>query len=124
MDKIISITQLDLEVSSGKSSVITRSWDDEIIYFIMLDRFHDGQHRTSINSRSGFGEEERLKSFCGGNLKGVLLKLDYIKNLGCTAIWLSPFLENDNKYHGYAIRNFLKVDPRFGTLDDLKLLVE
>lgn len=124
MDKIISITQLDLEVPLRKAPAISRSWDDEIIYFIMLDRFHDGLHRTSINSRSGFGDEEKLKSFCGGNLKGVLLKLDYIKALGCTAIWLSPFLENDNKYHGYAIRNFLKVDSRFGTLEDLKLLVD
>ncbi|WP_051312955.1 alpha-amylase family glycosyl hydrolase [Sporocytophaga myxococcoides] len=124
MDKVISITQLDSEVSPGKPSGISRSWDDEIIYFIMLDRFHDGRNRTSINSRSGFGDEEKLKSFCGGNLKGVLLKLDYIKSLGCTAIWLSPFLENDNKYHGYAIRNFLKVDPHFGTLEDLKLLVD
>ncbi len=124
MDKIISITQLDSEVSPGKPSAISRSWDDEIIYFIMLDRFHDGLNRTSIDSRSGFGDEKKLKSFCGGNLKGVLLKLDYIKALGCTAIWLSPFLENDNKYHGYAIRNFLKVDPRFGSLEDLKLLVD
>ncbi|MBO9701313.1 MAG: hypothetical protein J7604_13975 [Sporocytophaga sp.] len=123
MEKIISITQLDSEVSPGKPSAISRSWDNEIIYFILLDRFHDGFQRTSINSRIGFGDEEKLKSFCGGNLKGVLLKLDYIKALGCTAIWLSPFLENDNKYHGYAIRNFLKVDPRFGTLEDLKLLV-
>ncbi|GAL85071.1 alpha-amylase family protein [Sporocytophaga myxococcoides] len=90
----------------------------------MLDRFHDGLNRTSIDSRTGFGDEEKLKSFCGGNLKGVLLKLDYIKALGCTAIWLSPFLENDDKYHGYAIRNFLKVDPRFGSLEDLKLLVD
>ncbi|MCR6638935.1 MAG: alpha-amylase family glycosyl hydrolase [Sporocytophaga sp.] len=124
MEKIISITQLDSEVSFGNPSAISRSWDDEIIYFLMLDRFHDGQNRTSVTSGSGFGDEEKLKSFCGGNLKGVLLKLDYIKGLGCTAIWLSPFLENDNRYHGYAIRNFLKVDPRFGSLEDLKLLVD
>jgi glycosidase len=124
MKKLISITEVELDETSGKCSPITRNWEDEIIYFILLDRFHDGGERTSIHSRQGFGDEYSLRSYCGGNLKGVLLKLDYIKSLGCTAIWLSPFLENINTYHGYAIRNFLNVDPHFGSQEDLIVLVE
>src|SRR5690606_33021834 len=51
--------------------------------------------------------------------------LFYLKGLGVTAIWISPFYENNsNSYHGYAIQDFLKVDSRFGTLKDLKRLVE
>src|SRR5690606_18983150 len=51
--------------------------------------------------------------------------LDYIKNLGCTALWLSPVFENNpHSYHGYAIQNYLEVDKRWGTKDDLETLVD
>lgn len=95
-----------------------------IIYFLLVDRFHDGRERTVLSSGKGFGKEEQLKRSCGGNLKGIIQKLDYIKNLGCTAIWISPVWENNpESYHGYDIRNFLKIDPRFGTEEDLFELV-
>jgi glycosidase len=61
-------------------------------------------------------------------LKGIVRRLDYIKNLGCTAIWLSPIFKNrqekDDTYHGYGIQNFLEIDKRFGTLADLQELVK
>jgi glycosidase len=56
----------------------------------------------------------------------IVERLDYIKNLGCTAIWISPFVKNridrGDTYHGYGAQDFLQVDPRFGTLDDLRAL--
>src|SRR5262249_31921711 len=64
---------------------------------------------------------------CGGTLKGITKHLDYIQNLGCTAIWLSPIFENNQtpyNYHGYAIQNYLDIDPRFGTKQDLVDLVD
>lgn len=65
--------------------------------------------------------------FQGGNLKGITRRLDYIRGLGANAIWLSPVLKNRREkrdtYHGYGIQDFLEVDPRFGTTEDLQELV-
>jgi glycosidase len=61
----------------------------------------------------------------GGDIRGIIDHLDYIAGMGFTAIWPTPLLENDMKshsYHGYAITNHYKVDPRYGTLDDYKEL--
>jgi len=101
----------------------TRNWDDELIYFLLIDRFSDGKERTIENMQS-FTHKQSYKHVCGGNLKGIIQNLNYLKELGATAIWISPIYENNsNSYHGYAIQDFLKVDSRFGTLDDLKSLV-
>ena len=61
-----------------------------------------------------------------GDLPGIVEKLEYIASLGVDAIWISPFLRNgkgDFDYHGYAATDFYKVDPRFGSLEDLQRLV-
>ena len=64
----------------------------------------------------------------GGNIKGVSRRLKYLKSLGVTTIWLSPIMKNriegDGPLHGYAIQNFLEVDPHFGTKEDLRDLVD
>ena len=62
-------------------------------------------------------------AFCGGNLQGVIEKLDYIKNLGFNAIMLSPIFKSAN-YHGYHTLNFEEVDPHFGTWDDYQQLLD
>jgi glycosidase len=102
-----------------------REWREEFIYFLMLDRFHDGRPRTAAGGparRSGIKVPDN--AFYGGTLKGVAANLDYIAGLGCTAIWLSPvFGNNEGAYHGYNIRNYLDVDPHFGTRQDLVDLV-
>ena len=103
----------------------TRTWNNEWFYSIVIDRFHDGKSRiASSNNGIGFGTAEELRQICGGKFCGITLKLPYLKSLGCTAILLTPFLENNPQvYHGYAIQDFLKVDERFGTLEDLQNLV-
>ena len=104
---------------------IDRHWNEEVIYFLLVDRFCDGNARMII--REGVPVDWRtgeLESVCGGNLNGIRANLPYLKQLGITAIWLSPVMENNpESYHGYAIQVFLSVDPRFGTLDDLKALI-
>jgi glycosidase len=100
----------------------------------MVDRFRDSKARTPVNSSqrsSGSGTLQQLRKFCGGTLKGVTDHLDYIEQLGCTSLWLSPVFENNDapdpnsdKYHGYSIQNYLDVDPRFGTKQDLIDLVD
>jgi alpha-amylase len=130
-----SIRDIDFKPIAGKTYWSSgREWREEFIYFLMVDRFHDGRNRTPSSGpgRSrGYGTFRELSRFCGGTIAGITRNLDYIRGLGCTALWLSPIFENDDaprrdsdKYHGYAIRNYLAVDPRFGTLEDFKELVE
>lgn len=110
---------------NNEGTYIHRSWKDEIIYFLMVDRFHDGAERLIAHHNPGrhFQQQELMHRY-GGTFRGIQSQLSYIKNLGCTTIWLSPVFENYEKsYHGYAINNFLNTDPRFGTIEELKELV-
>ncbi len=124
---IKSISDIDLSRANFPESFgsIDRSWKEEIIYFLLVDRFHDGIERPiDAYSTDNNPESPLLNTRYGGTFKGIRSQLDYIKKLGCTCIWLSPIFENyEESYHGYAIRNFLSTDPRFGSLDDLKELV-
>ena len=94
----------------------------DLIYFIMTDRFNDGD-----KSNNDFEDVNKMspKAYHGGDLKGIITKLDYIKTLGTTAIWITPVAENTKGgYHGYWINDFYKVDPHLGDMDDLKNLVK
>ena len=112
------------------------TWRDQILYFLLPDRFSDGNE----DERPLFDPSEPQKYradkstwmeggkvFQGGTLKGIQSKLDYLKDLGVTALWLGPIWRQRNEletYHGYAIQNFLEIDPRFGTRQDLRDLVD
>ena len=125
-----SIKDIDLRPKEGKKywNNCHREWREEFIYFLLVDRFHDSKKRRPLEFRDkhhGFGEEHELQQSCGGTLRGVMNHLHYIKDLGCTAIWLSPiFKNNPEAYHGYAIEDFLEIDPRWGTKEDLAELVD
>lgn len=98
----------------------TRITKDDIIYFIMVDRFADSNPDGNLPDV----DKNNLRAFQGGDLQGIIDKLDYIKSTGATTIWLTPIMENGpNGYHGYWIYDFYKVDPHFGDLDTLKTLV-
>jgi glycosidase len=126
----ISVTELDLSPIPGKNyRNFKREFREEFIYFLLVDRFHDDLSRTPAQNSSarstGSGNAAQLDDFCGGTLKGIERHLDYIADLGCTALWLSPVFENNPRaYHGYAIQNYLDIDPHFGTKQDLVDLVE
>ena len=120
------------EVDFTPSSIVFPSpedWRDQVIYFLLVDRFNSSKIKGEPFRKEPLAEQrdlEERKKWQGGNLEGVMEKLDYIQELGATAIWLSPILKNraeSSSYHGYAIQNFLEVDPRFGTLEDLRKLV-
>ena len=90
------------------------NWFDNIrIYHLLIDRFNGG---WQVPPKS-----ENV--FCGGTLKGVIEKFDYIKDLGFTAIMLSPIFRSAN-YHGYHTLNFEEVDPHFGSLEDYQQLLD
>jgi glycosidase len=125
-----SVHEIDLKPKAGKNywKNCHREWREEFIYFLLVDRFHDDQQRSPAETQArhqGYGNTEELQRVCGGTLKGITTHLKYIHDLGCTALWLSPvFGNNANSYHGYAIENYLDIDKRFGTKDDLEELVE
>ena len=105
-------------------------WRDHFMYQLMLDRFDDDTEHNKLYHPESAGKTGRNpedgKKFQGGNLKGVTRRLDYIRKLGCTAIWITPPFkqrqDDQGSYHGYAIQDFLSIDPRFGTLEDLQEL--
>ena len=99
----------------------------DAIYLLVPDRFANGDYSNDV--LAGMKENKTDRNFDGGrhggDIRGIIDHLDYIKNMGFTAIWPTPMLENDMKaysYHGYSITNHYKVDPRFGTMDDYKEL--
>jgi len=100
----------------------------DVMYLITPDRFANGD--TSNDEILGM-REGLDRSFDdgrhGGDIKGILDNIDYIKELGFTAIWLNPILENDMdtySYHGYAATDFYKVDARYGTNEEYKKLCQ
>lgn len=128
------------------------AWEDQVLYFLMLDRFSDGREtgfrgndgglvalpggtpKFSVGDRDGAirsaNDAARWRdagtSWCGGTLAGLAGKLGYLRRLGVTALWVSPLFKQvgfEVSYHGYGIQNFLEVDPHFGTREDLRDLV-
>jgi glycosidase len=123
---LTSISEIDLSPIPGKSYFCcNREWREEFIYFLLVDRFHDNTARNPVKKSQRSRGIQTPDSFYGGKIKGITNNLDYIAGLGCTAIWLSPVFENnDGAYHGYNINNYLDIDPKFGTKDDLIELVD
>ncbi len=100
----------------------------DVIYLITPDRFVNGD--PSIDEVAGLKDGlDRAYEYGrhGGDLAGISSKLDYLEDLGVTALWLNPILENDmpeSSYHGYATTDYYKVDPRYGTNESYKQLTE
>jgi len=125
-------------------------WRDEIIYFLLPDRFSDGKEaqrpmldRANLRAarppgfrfdkwaQAGGNDRAGLSSpterFQGGTIAGIRSKLDYLKGLGVTTLWIGPVFKQRahvDSFHGYAIQDFLDVDPRFGNRRDLVDLVD
>ena len=99
----------------------------DIVYLIMADRFCDGNtdNNTIGDSLDEFTEKD-LDGRKGGDIEGIISKLDYLKDLGVTALWITPMLENNMwmSYHGYAATDLYKIDTRFGSKELYKKLVE
>ncbi|MFF4172632.1 pullulanase-type alpha-1,6-glucosidase [Streptomyces sp. NPDC001744] len=110
----------------------------EQFYFVLPDRFANGDPSndrgglTGSRTRTGFDPTDK-GFYQGGDLKGLTRRLDYVKGLGTTAIWMAPIFKNrpvqgvgkdaSAGYHGYWITDFTQVDPHFGTNDDLRKLI-
>jgi len=126
-----------LEPVKAKQKGDNFDWRNASVYFVMVDRFNNAD-TSNDNSygRKKDGKDE-VGTFHGGDLKGVIEKLDYIQSLGMDAIWLSPIVEQVHgfvgggdkgsfpfyAYHGYWTRDFTKIDENFGNDKDLEKLV-
>ncbi|WP_078552528.1 alpha-amylase family glycosyl hydrolase [Bacillus alkalicellulosilyticus] len=113
-------------------------WDEARIYFLLTDRFFDGD--SSNNDPYGIGyNEEDAGAYKGGDFKGITAKLDYLHDLGVNTIWINPIVENilydvrhnDSPhitpyygYHGYWASNFEELNPHFGTMEDFHELID
>ncbi|GAB4312143.1 MAG: glycoside hydrolase family 13 protein [Bacteroidales bacterium] len=99
----------------------------DVIYLLMPDRFANGNPANDDQP----GLKEKSCRSCpdgrhGGDIQGIIDHIDYIRDLGITALWINPLVENDNpeySYHGYAITNHYNIDARFGTNEDYRQLV-
>ncbi|AJE04117.1 alpha-amylase family glycosyl hydrolase [Geobacter pickeringii] len=148
-----SIRDLDLESFVDRTfHPSPAAWEDQVLYFLLLDRFSDGRETGCRDNRGHVvttgttplcrpGDEgnavrtepeaaawrEAGSRWCGGTLKGLTEKMGYLRRLGVTAVWVSPLFKQCSfipTYHGYGIQDFLDVDPHFGTRDDLREMVK
>ena len=125
--------------AAAAQDVSERPAAGETVYFLLPDRFENGDPRNDRGGLKGdrlvTGYDPSAKGFYhGGDLKGLTARLDYIKGLGATAIWVGPVFKNkpvqgpkgqeSAGYHGYWITDFTRVDPHFGTNADFKALVD
>lgn len=125
--------------TSGPAPISERQLEDEIIYFVLPDRFENGDPSNDRGQIKGgvfdHGFDPTHKGFYhGGDLKGLTAKLDYIQGMGVTAIWFAPVFKNkpvqgkpgeeSSGYHGYWVTDFTSVDPHFGTNAEFKAFVD
>lgn len=113
---------------------LNRDIRDDMFYFVLPDRFHNGNpdndngSKTIAISQGGYDPTSKWH-FHGGDMQGLEKKLDYLKGMGITAIWMTPILRNramqgsSSASHGYWILDFTQIDPHFGSNDDLKSLI-
>lgn len=126
------------------------SWSEQVLYFLLVDRFSDGREDGYVDQAglrvagttppyrpedegSALHDEASAQAWraaganwCGGTFNGIRSKLGYLTRLGVTALWISPVLKqraDSPGYHGYGTQDFLTIDPRFGTREELVALV-
>ncbi len=123
------------EIFEEEESHIPFVWEGANIYFLLTDRFHNGDTSNDVN----FGRTNEtgvLRGFMGGDMKGITEKINegYFTDLGVNAIWFTPVVEqihgdtdettgNTYGYHGYWTKDWTALDPNFGTMDDLEELI-
>ncbi len=132
-------TTVDVEITDRvKENKKDFDWDEAVVYFMMTDRFFDGNE--SNNTASGantYGDNPGL--YHGGDFAGVTAKLDYLQDLGVNTIWLTPIVENiqgvdvtdegskdvpyNAAYHGYWASDFTKLNPTLGTTEEFKTMI-
>ncbi|QUL56792.1 alpha amylase [Paenibacillus tritici] len=135
----ITMSMFVLPPAKAEAASIGTVTENDTIYQIMVDRFHDGNtsnNATGAAIRYGENSEEDFRYMKGGDWQGIIDKLPYIHNMGYTAIWISPVAEpqmtnrenngtgKNTAYHGYNVKDPNAANPYFGTKEKLKELVD
>ncbi|MFC4354335.1 pullulanase [Chryseomicrobium palamuruense] len=126
----------EVEVTAFQQTEGDFDWDEAIIYFMLTDRFFDGDETNNDPYNLGYDTNKR-GTYQGGDLKGITQKLDYLDDLGVNTIWISPIVENVKydvrmneagepyyAYHGYWANDFGQLNPHFGTMEDFHELID
>lgn len=151
MTEQIEKSLLEIDFASLTRRTFTPSpaaWEDQVLYFLLLDRFSDGKERDGYRDKadrpveigatplyqpgdSGWVDYDTWvnagNGWQGGTLAGLKSKLGYLRRLGITALWVSPIFRQvtfEPSYHGYGIQNFLDVDPHFGSRAEFRDFVQ
>ena len=145
MKKIIFIFSLFLSIScqeKSESNIVEKTepkefvWEGANVYFLLTDRFNNGDTSNDVNF-DRTAETGKLRGFVGGDIKGITQKIKegYFTDLGINAIWMTPIVEQIHGgtdegtgmsygYHGYWAKDWTKIDPNYGTTEELKELVD
>lgn len=151
MAETIEKSLLELNFDALRRRKFTPSpaaWEDQVLYFLLLDRFSDGNEKDGYRDNADhpvhggstplYRPEDSGRvdydiwfraggTWQGGTIKGLKSKLGYLRRLGITALWVSPIFRQvafEPSYHGYGIQNFLDVDPHFGTREEFRDFVQ
>jgi len=144
-----SLLELDFaSLTRRKFTPSPAAWEDQVLYFLLLDRFSDGREKDGYRDNADrpvhdgttplYSPEDPSRvdydtwfraggGWQGGTLQGLKSKLGYLRRLGITALWVSPVFRQvafEATYHGYGIQNFLDVDPHFGTRAEFRDFVQ
>lgn len=136
---LVAASALSLTGCLPEAPYLDRDVRDDVFYFVMPDRFENGDPGNDLGGIAGSAYEHGFDLFDkgmyhGGDMAGLESRLDYLKEMGVTAIWMTPILKNQavqgsedafsSAYHGYWTLDFTQVDPHLGSNDDLKSLID
>lgn len=124
-----TVVPYELKTRRPDASAVEGFSSSDVLYLIMPDRFANADPLNDVIPGMLENKVDRAQQYArhGGDLKGIGQRLDYLSDLGVTAVWLNPVQENDMKegsYHGYAITDYYQIDRRLGSNDDFKQLVD
>lgn len=134
-------TSVQVEVAArNKKNADDFDWDESVIYFMVTDRFFDGNESNNTASGAQTYGKDNAGLYHGGDFAGITQKLDYLEDLGINTIWITPIVENipgvkvtdtgkedvpyNAAYHGYWASDFTKLNPTLGTEEEFQTLID
>ena len=134
-------TSVQVEITArNKKNADDFDWDESVIYFMVTDRFFDGNESNNTASGAKTYGKDNAGLYHGGDFAGITQKLDYLEDLGINTIWITPIVENipgvtvtdtgkedvpyNAAYHGYWASDFTKLNPTLGTEEEFQTLID
>lgn len=135
-NRVTASAALEVAAKPAASDKLDFDWDEARIYFVLTDRFYNGDPANDDPNGEGY-DKSHLETYHGGDFQGLIDKLDYIEQLGVNTLWITPIVDNIDYnvgkgaaheyqygYHGYWAKDFTRLDEHLGDLDTFKELLE